>query len=160
MAPEIFSRQFYNPIVADVWSLGVMIYLMHTRTFPFEAQTEKEFYQKISVGVYNTELITDPDLADVIAHCLVVDPYKRSTVDELLQLKYFNASNPSPERLPLIRKSTTSKSDCIFKPKVERKKILSLQMSQHDLLRTSSAFRIQRIDSSSSSDRISLDELR
>jgi serine/threonine protein kinase len=41
MSPEIAGRQSYNGHAADVWALGVSLYLMLHGKFPFRAANEK-----------------------------------------------------------------------------------------------------------------------
>jgi serine/threonine protein kinase len=38
MAPEIVSREPYDPFKSDVWSLGVLLYLMLHGIYPFFSQ--------------------------------------------------------------------------------------------------------------------------
>jgi len=52
MSPELippFAR--YNELT-DIWSIGVVLYLMITGRFPFSASNEKELYTKIRKGLY------------------------------------------------------------------------------------------------------------
>ncbi|EAX96198.1 CAMK family protein kinase [Trichomonas vaginalis G3] len=155
MSPEIFCRRIYNPIISDMWALGVSIYFITTKRFPFEANTEREFYAKLQSGKYNTSLIQDPLLAEVIAGCLELEPRKRLTVDQLLELPYFTETSKKTEAkislnrtMPLLRNQ-----DIILKPKVENKnKLITFQSSTHNLFRNSSFMRLQLIDVSKSSD--------
>ena len=36
MPPEIVQKRQYNGFKSDIWSLGVLLYLMLTSTFPFK----------------------------------------------------------------------------------------------------------------------------
>ena len=52
MSPEIVSKQEYKGPPADVWALGVVLYVMLTGVFPFRGHTDKELYSKICSRSY------------------------------------------------------------------------------------------------------------
>jgi len=47
MAPEITSKKEYNGAAADVWSSGIVMYVMLTGDLPFKSNDEKGLYRKI-----------------------------------------------------------------------------------------------------------------
>ena len=49
MSPEVLNESKYNN-KTDVWSLGVLIYLLAYGTVPFEAQNVQQLYQLIIEG--------------------------------------------------------------------------------------------------------------
>jgi serine/threonine protein kinase len=52
MSPEIVQRKEYCGFAADIWALGVIIYLMLTGTHPFKGVHEKDLFSKISRGLF------------------------------------------------------------------------------------------------------------
>lgn len=42
MAPELVSRKNYDPLKADVWAFGVMLYWIALGYFPQDADTKKK----------------------------------------------------------------------------------------------------------------------
>lgn len=42
MAPELISKRNYDPLKADIWALGVMLYWLATGFFPQAAETKKK----------------------------------------------------------------------------------------------------------------------
>ena len=52
MAPEIVSKKEYSGAAADVWSSGVVMYVMLTGDLPFKSNDEKGLYRKIQAGAY------------------------------------------------------------------------------------------------------------
>jgi serine/threonine protein kinase len=51
MAPEIMGGRPYT-YKADIWSIGVLIFLMLTGSYPFVANTKAKLVEKIDVGLY------------------------------------------------------------------------------------------------------------
>ena len=47
MAPKIILKTPYNGQASDVWALGVSLYILLTRKFPFQGDTESQLYRKI-----------------------------------------------------------------------------------------------------------------
>ena len=87
LAPEILKRESYNPFSADVWSLGVTIYLIVTGNLPWPAG--KELTESIIQGEYTIPETVSDDLAEVIRACLKVDPAERLTMSQIADLPYF-----------------------------------------------------------------------
>ena len=51
-SPEIIERKAYVGTECDVWSLGVILYVMLTATMPFDDSNPGDFLIKISTGSY------------------------------------------------------------------------------------------------------------
>lgn len=86
MAPEVLER-CYGP-EADVWSVGVVVFLMLAGRLPFDGATDRQIIKAV--------LDSDPDFGhpawagisaaaqDCVASMLVKDPARRATVAQLL----------------------------------------------------------------------------
>ena len=53
MAPEIVSKKEYMGAPADIWSCGVVMYVIITGHFPFQCTDEKGLFRKIQKGAYS-----------------------------------------------------------------------------------------------------------
>lgn len=51
MAPEIISRN-YSGQSADIWALGVLLFVMLNGKFPFKGTGDNELFRKVSKGTY------------------------------------------------------------------------------------------------------------
>jgi serine/threonine protein kinase len=51
MAPEIVMKVEYYGAGTDIWSCGVILYVMIAGRFPFKSPLEKDLYRKIAKGV-------------------------------------------------------------------------------------------------------------
>lgn len=86
MAPEIVSKRDHVPIYTDMWSLGVLFYVMLQGNYPFRSKSEPELFDRIRKGTY--ELIYD-DVTDrskqLLRGLLCVNPLQRYTARQLLE---------------------------------------------------------------------------
>ena len=54
MSPEIVSKKEYNGECADIWAVGVVMYVILTGVYPFKCQDEKGLFRKIVQGKSST----------------------------------------------------------------------------------------------------------
>jgi NIMA (never in mitosis gene a)-related kinase 1/4/5 len=52
MAPEIMNNRPYT-YKADIWSIGVLIFLMLTGAYPFIAESREQLAERIDAGYYS-----------------------------------------------------------------------------------------------------------
>ena len=87
ISPEILKKEKHIE-KCDLWSLGVIIYTLSCKAFPFKGKTESALLKDIQANAKNLQIKTEnSDLNDLIKKLLVEDPDIRITWDE-----YFNHS--------------------------------------------------------------------
>jgi tRNA A-37 threonylcarbamoyl transferase component Bud32 len=84
MSPEIVSKVPYNGKMADMWALGVVLYVLLSGYYPFKASSDSELYCRISKGFYNMPEDLSVNAKQLISNLLVVDPLKRWTAEQAL----------------------------------------------------------------------------
>ncbi|EAY08929.1 CAMK family protein kinase [Trichomonas vaginalis G3] len=99
MAPELFKKSPYNPLKADIWSIGITFFYIATRSFPFFAADKQVYIKSLNSGIYPQFIVQNPQLRVLIQSCLQVNPEARPTIDELLQMPYFDSYNSSAFRM-------------------------------------------------------------
>ena len=92
MAPEmIFGKYCYE---SDMWSIGVILYVLVTGHQPFRGVDQEEVFEHITQGKYDTKMLIrqhcSKQLKDLIKKILVTDPKKRISVESALKHEWFS----------------------------------------------------------------------
>merc|ERR1719228_2555352 len=107
VAPEILA---YEPIslAADIWSLGVLAYVLLTGFSPFGGDTDQETLRNIASAQldFPAELFegVSEDAKEFIADCLNRNPKSRPTVQQCLQHPWIAQNSEPPSPSPLMLK--------------------------------------------------------
>ena len=86
MAPEIVYGENYDSKV-DVWSIGVITYIMLTGAPPFWGKTQNAIYQSIvqkKPTFGKAKKLLSQEAMDFVMSCLDKDPAKRATAEQCL----------------------------------------------------------------------------
>jgi calcium/calmodulin-dependent protein kinase I len=91
VAPEILEGVAYDT-KSDMWSLGVIVYILLGGYPPFIEQNQRELFRKIRKGHYEFHEeywgSVSADAKDLISCLLTVSPSKRLSADEALRHKW------------------------------------------------------------------------
>jgi len=83
-APEIFKQDKLD-VKIDIWSLGVLAYLMVTGEYPFDIESEERTMKNIFTANLNWRPLTPyPMIEEMLRNILVIDPSKRWTAGKIL----------------------------------------------------------------------------
>ncbi|KIK63335.1 hypothetical protein GYMLUDRAFT_196959 [Collybiopsis luxurians FD-317 M1] len=88
-APEVIRGAVYAGPEIDVWSSGVILYVMLCGRLPFEDENVPTLFQKITQGSYSIPSYVGPEARSLISAMLAVDPVKRITIPEIIQHPFF-----------------------------------------------------------------------
>lgn len=96
IAPEILEGKLHGKPI-DMWSFGVILYILLGGYPPFHDADQKKLYKKIMRGAYqfHPEYWTDisPEAKDLIRGLLILNPLNRLTVDQALNHPWVKASD-------------------------------------------------------------------
>ena len=85
MPPEIAEKKPYVGQLADMWSLGVLVYKIFCADFPFKGKDEKELYKSIKSGKFSYAKYTPEYAKKIIGSLIVLEPNKRISCEDVLK---------------------------------------------------------------------------
>jgi serine/threonine protein kinase len=82
--PELLRRGVYNPQKADIWSLGILLFVMSTGKLPFRSYDDNVIIDSIRRGEFITLPDLDANIAKLYQQMTQLSPNRRPTVHEIL----------------------------------------------------------------------------
>ncbi|XXG39946.1 hypothetical protein AAC387_Pa01g0777 [Persea americana] len=89
VAPEILAKKGYDGAKVDIWSCGVILFVLNAGYLPFNDPNLMVMYRKIYKGQFRCPRWTSPDMKRILHRLLDTNPATRITVDEILQDPWF-----------------------------------------------------------------------
>ncbi|KAE8722602.1 CBL-interacting serine/threonine-protein kinase 12 [Hibiscus syriacus] len=89
VAPEILAKKGYDGAKIDLWSCGIVLYVLHAGYLPFNETNLMAMYRRIYKGEFRFPKWTSPDLRRFISRFLDTNPDTRITVDEIINDPWF-----------------------------------------------------------------------
>ena len=90
-SPEVLKNNYNQK--CDIWSCGVIMYILLSGKYPFYGSSEEEITKKILVGNFNFDNNNFKNVSDnakdLIKKCLIHDKNKRITVRDALKHEFF-----------------------------------------------------------------------
>ena len=93
-APEVIGGKLYAGPEVDVWSCGVILYVLLVGRLPFDDEHIPSLFAKIARGTYVVPTWMSPGAAGLIKKMLVVNPVQRATIAEIRQDPWFMTDLP------------------------------------------------------------------
>ena len=92
-APEMITGSKYHGVDTDIWSSGIILYLMLCKSFPFNDKNNNKLYQKILNGKFNLPNYLSNEAKDLLIKLLKVNPNERIKLNEIKKHPWFNLIN-------------------------------------------------------------------
>lgn len=93
MSPELLARErhFCKPV--DVWALGVLLFYMITRQFPYTARNEIELTNLVKRHLPDLTGVNDADARDLLLRIFRKSPLDRISCEEMLKMPFLASSS-------------------------------------------------------------------
>lgn len=101
IAPEVINKNYSEK--CDLWSVGVILYVLLSGTPPFPGNTDKEILKRVTKGAFDFNgsewnAISD-EAKDLINQLLTYEPSKRISAKEALEHKWFEIASEKDENV-------------------------------------------------------------
>ncbi|KAL9280565.1 putative CBL-interacting serine/threonine-protein kinase 25 CAMK-CAMKL-CHK1 family [Arabidopsis thaliana] len=96
VAPEVLRKKGYDGAKADIWSCGVILYVLLAGFLPFQDENLMKMYQKIFKSEFEYPPWFSPESKRLISKLLVVDPNKRISIPAIMRTPWFRKNINSP----------------------------------------------------------------
>lgn len=89
VAPEVISRKGYDGVKADIWSCGVILFVLLAGHLPFQDSNLMEMYRKISKADYKCPNWFPPEVRRLLSRILDPNPYTRVSIAKIMENPWF-----------------------------------------------------------------------
>ncbi|XP_056296615.1 serine/threonine-protein kinase SIK3 homolog isoform X2 [Pseudoliparis swirei] len=110
-APELFEGKEYDGPKVDIWSLGVVLYVLVCGALPFDGSTLQNLRARVLSGKFRIPFFMSTDCEYLIRHMLVLEPSRRLTMDQINKNKWMRLGDPDPEFDRLIAECEQVKTE-------------------------------------------------
>lgn len=93
-APEVFEGQQYKGPEIDVWSLGVVLYVLVCGALPFDGSTLHALRDRVLSGRFRIPFFMSSECESLIRRILVLDPTRRYSLQQILSHPWMQAEVP------------------------------------------------------------------
>lgn len=97
VAPEVLDNDGYDGRKADIWSIGVILYVMVVGVLPFDEKTLPQLFAKIKSADYTIPTFLSVELRDLIGRILKGDPKQRASIKDITCHPWFCQSATSKD---------------------------------------------------------------
>lgn len=98
VAPEVIGKKGYDGSKADIWSCGVILYVLLAGFLPFQDENIMSMYKKIYRGDFKCPPWFSPEARRLITKMLDPNPNSRITTSKIMDSSWFKKSVPKTLR--------------------------------------------------------------
>ncbi|KAM6578418.1 hypothetical protein CsatB_030255 [Cannabis sativa] len=89
VAPEVINRKGYDGAKADIWSCGVVLYVLLAGYLPFHDSNLMELYRKIGKADFRFPSWFTPEVRRLLSKIFDPNPSTRITIDKIKESSWF-----------------------------------------------------------------------
>ncbi|KAF5748128.1 CBL-interacting protein kinase 25 [Tripterygium wilfordii] len=101
VAPEVLRKKGYDGSKADIWSCGVILYVLLAGFLPFQDENVVNMYRKVFKADYEFPPWFSTDSRRLISKILVSDQERRITIPAIMRVPWFRKGFAGPIALSI-----------------------------------------------------------
>ena len=106
-APELLKGIHYTGPEIDVWSLGIILYVLVCGKVPFDDKSLTALHEKIKLGLFLLPPNLSAECQNLLKSMIEVDPMRRARVDEVLKHPWVRSGGHVVQNFSLRRNRLT-----------------------------------------------------
>lgn len=99
-APEVFEGKKYSGPQIDIWSLGVVLYVLVCGALPFDGQNLQMLRVRVLSGRFRIPFFMSSECENLIRRMLVLEPGKRYTMAQIKKHQWMQMDGGAPKPSP------------------------------------------------------------
>ncbi|VFV37565.1 serine threonine-protein kinase [Lynx pardinus] len=144
-APELFEGKEYDGPKVDIWSLGVVLYVLVCGALPFDGSTLQNLRARVLSGKFRIPFFMSTECEHLIRHMLVLDPSKRLSMEQICKHKWMKLGDADPNFDRLIAECQQLKEERQIDP-LNEEVLLAMEDMGLDKERTLQSLRSDAYD--------------
>ncbi|KAG8706233.1 serine/threonine-protein kinase KIN2 [Ceratobasidium sp. 395] len=110
-APELLNAKVYTGPEVDVWSFGVVLYVLVCGKVPFDDQSMPALHAKIKRGLFDSPMWLSQECKHILSRMLVTNPQQRASLQEVLSHPWMIRSFGGPPDAHLVPREPLTVSE-------------------------------------------------
>nr|XP_043630690.1 CBL-interacting serine/threonine-protein kinase 5-like [Erigeron canadensis] len=107
VAPEVLRKKGYDGAKADIWSCGVVLYVLLAGFLPFHDENLMCLYRKIFKAEYEFPPWFSPETRKLISKLLMADPERRISIQGIMRVPWYRKGLSRPRSFRLNKQLIT-----------------------------------------------------
>ncbi|CAN1142063.1 CBL-interacting protein kinase 18 [Linum perenne] len=112
VAPEVIIRKGYDGSKADIWSCGVILYVLLAGYLPFHDSNLMELYRKIGKGEFKFPNWFSSEVRKFLSKIMDPNPSKRITIARIMHNSWFRKGLQHKKPVPETEENDPGALDC------------------------------------------------
>ncbi|PWA61829.1 Calcium/calmodulin-dependent/calcium-dependent protein kinase [Artemisia annua] len=110
VAPEVLRKKGYDGAKADIWSCGVVLYVLLAGFLPFHDVNLMNLYRKIFKAEYEFPPWFSHDTRKLISKILMADPERRISIEGIKRVPWYRKGMSRPHSFRLLKDKDKNRS--------------------------------------------------
>ncbi|KAL5558221.1 hypothetical protein UlMin_034432 [Ulmus minor] len=102
VAPEVLRKKGYDGSKADIWSCGVILFVLLAGYLPFQDENLMKMYRKVFKAEFEFPPWLSAESKRLICKILIADPERRITIPGINRVPWFRRGLSKPVEEPII----------------------------------------------------------
>lgn len=143
VAPEVINRRGYDGTKADIWSCGIVLYVLLAGYLPFQDSNLMEMYRKIGKAEYKCPSWFPPEARRLLSRMLDPNPSKRICLAKIRASSWFRRGISTSSKSTVVDEVSTDLASANTEDKQEVASIPTL--NAFDIISLYAKFDLSRL---------------